>query len=204
MGKRRSSLMSFSFGSFEGVNDLPPDVIMLFQGMQATPEKNLECSLDIIRGGLKGTINTNRPFNMRGWEYTYLKNERLGTFKKQAKQKYIAHGVGGNSDEFNQAMRSGGITEDQLAISAIEELTDAFEELIDNEELNYAISTIKSLNEDFILDYDVDLVSLIKKAVGGYHSSIEKLKEVCEEFTLVADYVKVILESGATIESCFG
>lgn len=75
--------------------------------------------------------------------------------------------------------------------------------MFDNAELKCAIESIKSLNDDFIVDYSVDLIALIKKAVQGIPQAVLKLKEVCEQMSCVAEQVKIILNSGVSIDECF-
>ena len=75
--------------------------------------------------------------------------------------------------------------------------------LFDNEELMYAINTVKDLNNDFVVEYSIDLIGLIKKAVQGIPQAVVKLKEVCDSMEIVAEQVKIILSSGASIDTCF-
>ena len=203
MSKGRGTLGSFSFGSYKGVNELPEDVVLLFSEMADKPTKGIMHVEEIINAGLEGRIDFNSEFKLEAYDYTITNNLRLNVEKERKKKTFI--NFGGSDMETEQALRKGGISIDVVSSSAsvIEDMRDAFEEVLDDSELKYAISTIKSLNEDFIVDFNVDLITLIKRSVLGIPQAISKLKEVCQDFSIVSEQVEIILKSGHDIEKCF-
>lgn len=201
MSKCKSTLKSFSFGSYKGVDELPEEVMSLFLGMVGKPEKNVEFADEIINAGLDGRINFNKIFNLDAYEYTIRNNTRMNVEKERSKKTFID--FGSSDSERDSSIRNGGITIDSVSASAIEDLKDAYEEVALTSELKYAVDTIKGLNDDFVDDYGINLIGLIKKAVVGFPQAVTKLKDVCDEFKIVSEQVEIILKSGQDVESCF-
>ena len=192
-----STLRSLSFGVSNGVDVLPEEVSLLFKEMATDGKSPVECADEIIRAGLEGRINLNVPFNLRGYEYTIKCTERMKKEQNKFKTLYIDF----ENDKENTQRGSGLYNADYVSQNCINKMHDAYEEIADSAELQSAIATIKSLNSDFIIEYDVDLVSLIKRAVGGFPEAREKLANVCKEFELVGEQVKLILSSGFEVET---
>lgn len=199
--RKGSTLMSFGFGSYKGVDEIPENILSLFTSMLDQPEKTVECTEEIITAGLEKRIDFSRVFNLDAYEYTIKNNTRMNVEKERSKKVFID--FASNESERESSLRNGGMTVDSVSASAIKDLSDAFEEVLDNSELQYAIDTIKSLNDDFIVDYGINLVSVIKKAVIGFPQAVAKLKELCDEFDVVSEQVQIILQSGKDVESCF-
>jgi hypothetical protein len=69
--------------------------------------------------------------------------------------------------------------------------------------LAYAISTIKNLRKDFLMEEGIDLVVLLQRVKEFLPQAITKMREVCSEFELIGEQVHTILESGISIEEYF-
>lgn len=201
MSKGRSTLRSFAFGSYKGVDELPSEVLNLFTSLLERPDKHIEFASEIIDAGLEGRINFNTVFNLSAYEFTCKSNERMNLERRRAKEVFIDYSS--TDTEREESLRNGGITIDSVSISAVDKLADAFEEVIDNSELEYAVSTIKALNNDFIVDYNVNLISVIKRAKDGFPQAKAVLKRLCDECDVVKEQVEIILRSGRDVNSCF-
>lgn len=204
-------LRSFSWGSYKGVSELPKDVLGLFVCLVENPEKKVEFTSTIINNSLDGKIDLTRDFNLDGYEAAIRKNQYLSKQGEKKKKSYID--FSNDKDNFVDVARSGGITADMLysnasaemqeSYSCADEMIDAFETVLDSEELKYAVSTIKSLNYDFIKEYGTDLVHCLKQALRGIPQAIEEAKRVCDDFPVIADLVKTILTSNEDINVLF-
>lgn len=194
-------LRSFSFGTFMGVNELPVEVLNLFLPLTENPDKRLEFASEIISAGLQGRIDFSKEFNLDAYEATIRKNQHLLKENERKKKSYID--FSGSSDDFEDIASSGGVKADFVQLDSIEEMKDAFEEVLLNEELAYAVSTIKSLNDEFISDYGTDLIFALKRAVQGIPQAVEEIKKICQEFSLVSELIETILSSKQEVEILF-
>lgn len=194
-------LRSFSFGTFMGVSELPLEVLNLFIPLTQNPDKRIEFASEIISAGLNGKIDFTREFDLDAYEATIRKNQRLLRENEKKKKSYID--FSGSSDDFDDVACSGGIKADFIQLDSIEEMKDAFEEVLSNEDLAYAVSTIKSLNDEFISDFGVDLVFALKKAVQGIPQAVEEIKNICSEFSIVSELIETILSSKQEVDVLF-
>ena len=193
-------LRSFSFGTFMGVSELPVEVLNWFLSLTENPNKQVEFASEIITAGLQGRIDFGKEFNIDANEATIRKNQHLLKENERKKKSYIDFS---SADDFEDVASSGGIKADFIQLDSIEEMKDAFEEVLLNEELAYAVSTVKSINEEFISDYGTDLVFALKRAAQGIPQAVEELKKICEEFSVVAELIETILSSKQEVEVLF-
>ena len=142
-----SLLKSYSFGSMYGVTELPTEVLNLFTGLVYNPEKKIEFASEIISAGLQGRIDFESEFNIEAYEAAIHKNLKLGKESKRKKEMFLD--FSDNSDDWEETVRSGGIKADSISASAVDKMEDAFEELLMEDELKYAVDTIKSLQPMF-------------------------------------------------------
>ena len=85
----------------------------------------------------------------------------------------------------------------------VDKVEDAFEKLLDEEELHYALSVINDLQSFLAVEAKVDFTLLIKQAIRGIPESVKKLKEICEKYSVVGEQVEIILSSGYSVEELF-
>lgn len=194
-------LRSYSFGTYMGVNELPVNILNLFLPLVTQPNKQIECVSEVVSAGLQGRIDFSKEFNLDAYEATIRKNKHLLKENERRKKTYLDFSGGG--DDFDEVTSKGGIKADFEILDSIEEVKDAYEEVLASDELKYAVATIKSLNNDFITDYGLDLIFALKKAVKGIPQAVEEVKQVCEDFKVVSDLVHVILNSGQSIDLLF-
>lgn len=194
-------LRSFSYGTFMGVSELPVEVLNLFLPLTENPDKRVKFASEIISAGLQGKIDFSKEFNLDAYEATIEKNQHL--LKENERKKKVYLDFSGSGDDFDDVVNSGGIKADFVQLDSIEEMKDAFEEVLLNEDLAYAVSTIKSLNDEFISDYGTDLIFALKRAVQGIPQAVDELKKICEEFSLVSELIETILSSKKEVEVLF-
>lgn len=176
----------------------------LFTQMKDMPSLPVEHALEIVERAMEGAIDLDREFNLYGYDYAIKTGKKRKAIKNLSTETFIDFS-GCRDDKQNDVESKGGVSIDVVSFQA-DALSDArneFECLLDNAELQCAIESIKSLNEDFMVEYSIDLISLIRKAVKGIPQAVLKLKGVCDEMPCVAEQVKVVLSSGVSVEECF-
>ena len=92
--------------------------------------------------------------------------------------------------------------EEEGGVEIIDEKDD-FAELVDEDELKYAVAKLKGIQYIKSLDRYVDIVSAIKSASRGILPAIQSIKEVCEADEEVAELIELVLASGRSIEELF-
>lgn len=191
------SLKSFSFGVYKGYSDIPASVWSLFTEMGESPTKSFPYVDEILTACLEGRIATNVPFNFEGYCKAIEMNTRLACNSRA--KKVFAYTEDDNIED-------DGITYGTISlnrVSLVAKMENYFDKLEDDDELLYAVSQIRSLNETFILEYSVNILETLRNAVRGIPSAVDKLRSLCDEFSDVAEYVKVILSSGKDLDECF-
>lgn len=194
----------FFYSRHENIN---PSVWVIFKGIDKFSSVDgfrIEHVSEMLDAACEGKIDLTRDFNLAAYERKILETEYKNSLKKASKIKFIS--FADSDTELEDDLRSGGMTINDVSYmnSKMSDIKSDFDEFFDNEELKSAINSIQQLNEDFITEYGVDLVVLLKKAASGLPQAIQKLKEVCSEFTVVAETIKVILASGVSVDECFG
>ena len=193
--------MSFSYGNFLGVNELPDEILGLFVSLVDNPNKKLEFTSEIVFNGLQGRIDLRREFNIDAYETSIRKNQVLGKEGKKKKELYID--MSGSSDDWDEVTCSGGIKLDQVNDRVVDKIQDAYEQLLLDDELQYAVDTIKALNDDLMLEESIDLIYALKQSVKGIPEAIKSVKEVCENNGLVSELVMTVLNSGYEVSQIF-
>lgn len=197
-----SVLRSYSFGSICGVNELPKEVLNLFVGLVEHPEKKIEFASEIVSAGLQGRINFDSTFNIDAYEAAIRKNQKLGVENKKKKEVFLDFG-GNSSDDYDEVARQGGMKEDQVATKAVEKMEDAYEELLLEDELQYAVKTIRGLQPVLLANEKVDFLYTVRQALRGMPESRDILKRLCDEYEVVAEQIQVILGSGKSFDEIF-
>lgn len=195
-----STLRSYSFGKSLGVDELPVGVLNLFIGLAERPDKKIEFASEIVLSGLQGRIDLNSEFNIDAYEAAIRKNIRLGVESERKKKVYLDFSDG---DDWDEVIASGGMKSDVASIHTVEQVQDAYEQLLLDEELEYAISTIKELQPILLVEEGIDFIYAMKQALKGIPDAIEAIKNICNEYEVVAEQVHSILSSGYTFEEIF-
>lgn len=197
-----SLLRSYSFGHVFGVTELPKEVLNLFIGLSANPEKKIEYASEIISAGLQGNIDFNHEFNLDAYEAAIRKNLKLGKESKRKKEVFLD--FTDNNDDWDETQYAGGIKADVASVRAVQKMEDAYDKIILEDELKYAVETIKSLQPMLLVEAKMDFIHTMGQALKGIPESIKLLQSVCEEFEVVSEQVRIILGSGYTFEEIFG
>lgn len=187
----KSTLKSFSFGSYKGVDELPDVVVGLFSSMMERPEKSVEYAEEIINAALEGRINFDKEFNMGAYETSIRNNTRMNAQDRMKKETFFT------DDDLDEAYK-GGVSENKVSDNR-----DDYASFEDEDEVKWAVNSIKAENNTYRIDYGINIIKLLKKATGGYPQAMEKLKMVCLEFERVGEWIKIILSSGHSVDSLF-
>ena len=181
-------MRSYSYGTFMGVSELPPEVLNLFKSLVDEDGKKISYASEIIFAALAGNIKLDDSFNIDAYISTIRKNERLCTDKKSMYESSYA--LSSNSDDELLDL-------DYCSMHNTSNIDDSDEytKFEDKEFFQYSVSKLKELNKDFISDYGIDLIFCIKRAVRGIPSALDALKDVCNNFDNVKDMVYALLTS---------
>lgn len=172
-------MKSFSFND----NSIPEEVLMCFK--ELTPE-NHKCNVcyDVIRAGMLGRINTNAPFNLRGYEETIKTNKKLAECKEAKRHVYIDDKVDNSkSPEVYKELQSDGGYED-------------IEVLID---YCWAVETFVGYHDKFLKNNGIDIYVSLRFALRnpvvyfGARKNLVKLAMLDEDF---ASALEIILKHG--------
>ena len=194
-------LRSYSYGTFCGHNELPDEILNLFTDLVEHPEKKIEFASEIISNGLQGRINFNSEFNIDAYEATIRKNNNL--IKESKRKKEVFLDTGSSTDDFDEVASKGGIKADRFMPTALQ-IQDAFEQVLLDDELAYAVSTIKELDEMLQIEEGVFIIRVLRQAIKGIPDSVKILKRICEDYEVVAEQIRIILDSGRSFDEIFG
>ena len=96
---------------------------------------------------------------------------------------------------------NSGVSSDR--ISYFVDSTDEYEILENSFELRYAINKFNSLQEYFLVNAKCDVKFAVRQALRGIPDSIELLKNLCNDYPVAGELLKIILGSGYTYEEIF-
>ena len=191
-------LCSFSFGLYNGYDDLPSETLELFLGVLETPEKQLRHASEIVTNSLKGRIDHTKEFDIDAYENTIDFNQYMKKEDKRKKESFIDYTD--NNSDWETTSYAGGIKVDAISAN-IDTVCDAYEELLAKNELTYAVETLKLNRNRWLVELGVDVVYAIQQALAGVKASSDLLRNACAKCEEVADCVKAILESGQPVGS---
>lgn len=194
-----SLLRSFSFGQFHGITELPDEVLGLFASLVTEPGKHVKYASEIISAGLQGNIDFGREFNIDAYEAAITRNQQLNTSRKRKKETFLDFTSGDDSDE----TQHGGVRVDIASLSNVAQMEDAYEQLLAEDELKYAISAIKSLQPVLMVEARMDILYTMQQALKGIPDSVKMLRQVCEDYEILGEQIKVVLSSGYSFEEMF-
>ena len=195
-------LKSYSFGTFHGVDNIPINILGLFSELAEDPEKKIQYASEIISNGLEGRINFNRRFNIDAYEAKIRQNQGLTKSAKGKKELFLDYGSG-SDDNNTEVRRKGGICLDNTNEVALMKMEDAYDKLINDDEVKYAIKTIKSLQKPLFIEEQVNFIGLLEQALNQVPDAIESIKNICQNYPVVSEQVEVILNSGYSFKECF-
>lgn len=196
-----SLLRSYSFGQMNGVDELPEEILRLFTDLVEIPEKQIEFASEIISAAMQGNIDLEHEFNIDAYESAIRKNIRLGKEAKRKKEVFLDYTD--SSDSWEETAQAGGIKADVATLQAVNKMEDAYEQIMLEDELQYAVETIKSLQPILLIEARIDFLHTMKQALKGIPESVKILQNVCNEYEVLAEQVRTVLSSGYTFEEIF-
>lgn len=196
-----SLLRSYSFGQMNGVDELPEEILCLFTDLVEIPEKQIEFASEIISAAMQGNIDLEHEFNIDAYESAIRKNIRLGKEAKRKKEVFLDYTD--SSDSWEETAQAGGIKADVATLQAVNKMEDAYEQIMLEDELQYAVETIKSLQPMLLIEARIDFLHTMKQALKGIPESVKILQNVCNEYEVLAEQVRTVLSSGYTFEEIF-
>jgi len=188
-------LRSYSYGTFMGVSELPPDVLNLFKSLVDENGKKISYASEIVFAALAGNIKLDDSFNIDAYISTIRKNERLCIDKKRIYESSYTLNSGCDEDGVLDLGYCSQHSTDSISDS------DDYTKIEDDEFLQYSVSMLKEINKDFISDYGIDLIFCIKRALGGIPSALATLKDVCNNFDNIKDMIHALLTSEKDLDS---
>lgn len=188
-------MRSYSYGTFMGVSELPPDVLNLFKSLVDENGKKISYASEIVFAALAGNIKLDDSFNIDAYISTIRKNERLCTDKKRMYESSYTLNSDFDDDELLDLGYCSLHNTDTISDS------DDYTKFEDNEFLQYSVSMLKEINKDFISDYGIDLIFCIKRALGGIPSALAILKDICNNFDNIKDMIYALLTSEKDLDS---
>ena len=221
---------SFSYGAYEGINELPSDVLSLFTQLcfdtmngrvkkifdyddKGHPtEIGFTTTMEIVRQGIKGTLNAD-DFNIYAYDCGIRKNAHKSDRAKKKKFRSLDTMYDYDADS---KLPEGSATVEQV-VSSIEtdtrtsyadQLLHTFDNILDSDELKSAVEFIVEAN-DIDDEYSVrnqehiDLIQVMKGAEMGVPDNISVLQRILQEYQMLAEYIKVVMKSGYTLKELF-
>lgn len=197
-----SLMRSFSYGLRFGASELSDDILGLFVALVENPDKTVEFSDEIISAGLQGRINFKRQFNIDAYEAAIRTGSNLNSYSRSKKEVRIVE-----ASEYNDQPKVDYtmISEDSIneRSKVVRKIIDAYEELANDDELAFAVKSIKSMQSVFFVEEKIDILHTIRQALNGIPASIEVLKRICRDYEVFAQQIWVVLGSGKSYDELF-
>lgn len=193
-------MRNYSFGIYNGFNELPIEVLNLFVGLADNPNQQVEFSCEIVEAGLAGKIDFSKPFNIVAYENAIRKNNSLTANTKRKKEVSIDFFSSSEDDNVNTY---DVISEDTASNQLASKVKDAYAEIFEDDELNFAISTIVGLNDDMMAVEEVDLIRCLKDAVLGVEKAVATIKRISNSYPVLAESIQTVLASGQEVNVLF-
>lgn len=192
-------MRNYSFGIYNGFNELPTEVLNLFVGLADNPNQQVEFSCEIVEAGLAGKIDFNKPFNLVAYENAIRKNNGLTANTKRKKEVSIDF-FSSDDDSVNTY---DVISEDTASNQLACKVKDAYAQIFEDDDLQFAISTIVGLNDDIMAVEEVDLIRCLKDAVLGIERAVSTIKRISDSYPILAESIQTVLSSGQEVNVLF-
>ena len=192
-------MRNYSFGIYNGFNELPTEVLNLFVGLADNPNQQVEFSCEIVEAGLAGKIDFNKPFNLVAYENAIRKNNGLTANTKRKKEVSIDFFSSDDDNVNTYDVISEDTASNQLACK----VKDAYAQIFEDDDLQFAISTIVGLNDDIMAVEEVDLIRCLKDAVLGIERAVSTIKRISDSYPVLAESIQTVLSSGQEVNVLF-
>lgn len=146
-----------------------------------------DCSIELIEGALGGRVVYDRSFDILAYDAKVrcLRDKAAWDTAK----KFVA--ISSDSEEEGLA---------ESVVTAYADTQDDYEELLDKEELQWAVRRIREMRDTLLIEEMLDIVCTVRQALIGIPDSIRALKNLASKNSEVAECLRVLLESGKTAE----
>lgn len=181
-------MKSVSFG-----DEVDPKIWDLFKDANEIGSR-LDYTLEIIDAALAGNIDFGREFELEKYINSINRTRRLEALREAKKTVHITE------DSYDDEETSG-VSLDRISYFA--DSTDEYEILENSFELQYAVSQFDSLQEYFLVNAKCDVKLAVRQALRGIPDSIELLKNLCNDYPIAGELLKIILGSGYKYEEIF-
>lgn len=154
-------------------------------------------------------VQEGRWISLDGIELAYAERgiDRVVKLGDRYKAKKEVSTVDVSYDEgTDNALMSGGlVTMDQVSIQAYRSgfVADEFECLEAYESCSSIAKHLRQVNPMYIKEYGIDIIRMICQAYLGYKDALEKLKEICDEDSILGEQVKELCSTEGAIQSNF-
>lgn len=192
---KMSTLKSFSFGSKD---ELPEQILLLFEDLVLNPDMHIDCCSEIIDAAFNGNINFNEPFNILGYDSVVKFRTRLRNIKETGHVCDMSNlfKVRG-SDDLDSDTHSDKL--DLLAGKYSRFITDsnqeAFKYCEDNADVESSKKWLLNFGKELKECECIDLLKTIRGSLIGCPSSFDKLKELCSEYRRLSECLQILLSS---------
>lgn len=176
-------LRSMSFNK-----ECSPKVWELFEKADELGTK-LDYTLEIIEAAMQGRIDFEKDFKLKEYVGSIDRARRLEGLREA---KRAVHITDISDDE-----------EDSSGVAYPADSRNDYEELENNFELQQAVDMFNEMQNYFMVNAKCDSKLAVRQALRGIPESVELVKNLCDEYPIAADLLKIILGSGYSYEQIF-
>lgn len=176
-------LRSVSFNT-----ECPTKVWELFEKANELGTK-LDYTLEIIEAAMQGRIDFEKDFKLKEYVASIDRTRRLEGLR-----------------EAKKAVHLTDVSDDEDDISGVPypvDDKDDYEELENKFELLQAVNQFNELQYYFMVNAKCDSKLAVNQALKGIPESIELVKNLCNDYPIAADLLKIILGSGYSYDQIF-
>lgn len=183
-------------GSLSLLKDVPYSIYASFFDLAKTPNKSVVNALEILDYTLAGKVNLSQPVNLYALDYMFSKYLDMNV------KKNIPIIFTEDDSELSQAYQKGNVCIGNRCTALI--VKDAYKELLDEDELDSTIQALKKMEQELLIYENVSIFDMLISAKRGIKASVMTLKNLCEKYESLAEYVKIVLSSGTDLEELLG
>lgn len=175
-------LRSVSFNT-----ECPTKVWELFEKANELGTK-LDYTLEIIEAAMQGRIDLEKDFKLKEYVASIDRTRRLEGLREAKRAVHVTD----VSDD-----------EDSSGVPYPADDRDDYEELENKFELQQAVDRFNEMQNYFLVNAKCDSKLAVRQALRGIPESIGLVKNLCDEYPIAADLLKIILGSGYSYEQIF-
>ena len=136
-------MISIMLCSLSLMQDIPYEIYGAFEDMVNNPEVNVNNSLEILDYALAGRVNLKNHVNLFALDRAFTKYIELNT------EQTIPIIFTDDDKELKEAYEKGNVCIGNRCTAL--QVKDVYNEFLESEELNYAISKLKSLEKELVI-----------------------------------------------------